>query len=406
MLGTERPTLYYNGHGGAGESNWDDGSFWETWDYRKGDVARSILYMDIRYEGGIHFPTGTQEPDLIATNDPDLIQTTSSSPAYMGLLDALIQWHLDDPADDCERRRNHEVYGYQENRNPFVDNPEWVCILWADELPCSGASTPTPGPTSPPTSTPTPGSVTGEIWINEIHYDNAGTDTGEGIEIAGPSEMPVTGWSLVTYNGSTQYLYDFIPLSGNIPDLQECLGTLWFDVPGLQNGAPDGVALVDPAGSVIQFLSYEGSFTAADGPAAGMTSNDIGVSETNSTPEGYSLQLGGTGMEYTDFIWQPQMTHTRDAVNTNQTFSGGCATPTPGDTPTPVCINDGDVDNSGVLTAGDAQAAFAIALGLMTPTAEEACAADCDGNEVVTAGDAQAIFGAALGIGTCSDPII
>ncbi len=40
------------------------------------------------------------------------------------------------------------------------------------------------------------------VFINEIHYDNAGTDTGEAVEIAGPAGTDLTGWSLVLYNGN------------------------------------------------------------------------------------------------------------------------------------------------------------------------------------------------------------
>lgn len=85
------------------------------------------------------------------------------------------------------------------------------------------------------------------------------------------------------------------------------------------------------------------------------------------------------------------------------------ATPTPlptmTATPTTVCINSGDVDFSGNLTAGDAQTTFFIVLGTMTPTSEEQCAADCDGNGSITAGDAQMIFLSVLGSGSCADPV-
>ena len=72
---------------------------------------------------------------------------------------------------------------------------------------------------------------------------------------------------------------------------------------------------------------------------------------------------------------------------------------------TPNCIHDGDVDFNGILTAGDAQIAFEIALELYTPTVEEECAADCDASGTVTAGDAQTIFLGALGMDSCVDPI-
>ena len=51
---------------------------------------------------------------------------------------------------------------------------------------------------------------------------------------------------------------------------------------GLQNGSPDGIALVDAGNVLVEFLSYEGTFTGVGGPAAGMTSIDVGVSEDGS----------------------------------------------------------------------------------------------------------------------------
>lgn len=69
------------------------------------------------------------------------------------------------------------------------------------------------------------------------------------------------------------------------------------------------------------------------------------------------------------------------------------------------CINNGDVNQSGDITAGDAQMTFQIALGQYSPTPEEECCADCNGDSTVTAGDAQAVFMAALGTGTCADPL-
>jgi hypothetical protein len=56
--------------------------------------------------------------------------------------------------------------------------------------------------------------TTTEVFINEIHYDNASTDAGEAIEIAGPAGTDLTGWSVVLYNGSNGLVYDTDPLSG------------------------------------------------------------------------------------------------------------------------------------------------------------------------------------------------
>ncbi|MEO7469327.1 MAG: hypothetical protein ABIV36_20155, partial [Sphingobium limneticum] len=127
------------------------------------------------------------------------------------------------------------------------------------------------------------------VFINEIHYDNAGTDSGEFVEIAGLAGTDVTGWSIVLYNGNPaqRSSYSTQTLSGVISDQQNGYGTIRIAYPanGIQNGGsgpsgePDGVALVDAQGNVVQFLSWEGSFTAANGPAAGMTSTNVGVYE-------------------------------------------------------------------------------------------------------------------------------
>ena len=133
----EWTTDFTDGRGGSGQSNWTSGDFsegsWETWDGRKGDVARAIFYMDLRYEGGTHGSTGASEPDLRLTDSESLIDGSrtgnNESVAYMGMLTDLLQWHLDDPVDERELYRNEIVYSFQGNRNPFIDHPEWVpCI--------------------------------------------------------------------------------------------------------------------------------------------------------------------------------------------------------------------------------------------------------------------------------------
>ena len=103
------------------------------------------------------------------------------------------------------------------------------------------------------------------VFINEIHYDNASTDVGEAIEIAGPAGTDLTGWSLVRYNGSGGAVYTTPAanpagsdvLNGTIPDLGGGFGVVVVNyLPnGIQNGNPDGVALVDDDGSVVQFVA-------------------------------------------------------------------------------------------------------------------------------------------------------
>ncbi len=179
----------------------------------------------------------------------------------------------------------------------------------------------------------------GEVWINEIHYDNSGADADEAVEIAGEAGTDLTGWSLLLYNGNNGTVYDSIALSGTLTDQTDGFGFNTIFPSAVQNGAPDGMALVDNNGLVIQFLSYEGTFDATEGAANGMTSEDIGVSQS-SAALGFSMQLTGTGSSYADFTWDANLASTYDAVNEGQSFSGSGGS---GE----VWINEIHYDNSG-----------------------------------------------------------
>lgn len=97
----------------------DDDSF-EPRDAVKGDVARMILYMAVRYEGNDSF--ADLEP-----ND----QVSNGSNPYIGKLSVLKQWSQEDPPDSFEQNRNDVIFDqFQHNRNPFIDHPEWVGEIW------------------------------------------------------------------------------------------------------------------------------------------------------------------------------------------------------------------------------------------------------------------------------------
>ena len=99
--------------------NRTDADSWEPRAAVKGDVARMIFYMAVRYEGGTF-------PDLEVDD-----ATGSGSAPRLGRLSALRQWHLQDPPDAFEKRRNELIYSsYQRNRNPFIDHPEWVTSIF------------------------------------------------------------------------------------------------------------------------------------------------------------------------------------------------------------------------------------------------------------------------------------
>ncbi len=152
--------------------------------------------------------------------------------------------------------------------------------------------------------------------FSELHYDNVGADVGEALEVEGPAGTDLTGWSVVLYNGNGGASYATEPLSGTIPATCGARGVVVVNHAGIQNGSPDGMALVDGTGAVVEFLSYEGVFDATDGPAAGLTSTDIGVSEDGTEPAGESLQRDSLG------VWSPPATASFGACN-------GSATPPP-----------------------------------------------------------------------------
>ncbi|MFL9844823.1 Ig-like domain-containing protein [Flavobacterium rhizosphaerae] len=161
-------------------------------------------------------------------------------------------------------------------------------------------------------------------WINEFHYDNSGTDTGEFVEVVVPNSLlPVLADIKVTlYNQTGGVSYDEKNLSEFTAGTNTGSFTVfYYTYPsnGIQNGDADGIALsVD--GSVVQFISYEGTLTASDGDATGMASTDVGVSEPTSTPAGNSLMLTGTGTGYSDFTWSGPDVASPGSVNPGQTL--------------------------------------------------------------------------------------
>ena len=157
------------------------------------------------------------------------------------------------------------------------------------------------------------------VWINEFHYDNTGADTGEFVEIAYTTSTDISDYTLVVYNGHDQKVLNSHSLSGG-SSADEGVMVTSISISGLQNGV-EGLALVDGSGTVVQFVSYEGSFTAADGYANGMTSTDVGVAESGSTNVGDSIQATGTGCGPTDFTWLSPKSSTRGSINIGQTFS-------------------------------------------------------------------------------------
>ena len=137
---------------------------------------------------------------------------------------------------------------------------------------------------------PGAGSPPSGAFINEIHYDNDGSDSGEFVEIVlGPGYVgALSDIELVLYNGNggasygSSHMLDSFTLGTTTASGHQVFSKL---ISGIQNGSPDGMALVVD-GVVSEFISYEGSFTATNGIADTMVSTDVGASQNSNEPVG------------------------------------------------------------------------------------------------------------------------
>lgn len=99
-----------------------DGGFYPGDDHR-GDVARILFYMATTYDF------------LILTDDGLLDESNhyTMEGTRMGKLTLLLQWHKEDPVSSFERQRNDAIFDLQGNRNPFIDRPEYVHLMWENK---------------------------------------------------------------------------------------------------------------------------------------------------------------------------------------------------------------------------------------------------------------------------------
>lgn len=224
---------------------------WEPRRDRQGDVARAVFYVAAVY--------------------PEAVDPAFFPPMRATLLD----WNRADPPDEKERERSRWIAGLQGSENPFVLDPTLADQLWASEPVANGGTPYTPSPPGilPPVPIP-------RLRLTEIHYDNVGQDTGEGVEVSGPEGAALGGWTLVFVNGADGAAYRTVSLSGTLDG-----GVVWMPVEGIQNGSPDGVMLLDPSGRAAEAWAWEGTLTGQDGTRF----RDLAASQTSGTAPGMAL---------------------------------------------------------------------------------------------------------------------
>ena len=181
------------------------GTVFEPQDCDKGDIARAIFYMVARY----NYYSGS-DSDGIDANNPnlELVQnanvlssytSTTSNKGKMGVLSDLLAWHHADPVDEYEIHRNNLLYtNYTNNRNPFIDFPEWVDYIWGT---ATYNGTTYQSYNSTPTGYATPSSDTINGYNSssgslQISNTNIGVDVGDTVSLSATSSNGSTiSWS-------------------------------------------------------------------------------------------------------------------------------------------------------------------------------------------------------------------
>ncbi|MCF8301774.1 MAG: lamin tail domain-containing protein [Bacteroidales bacterium] len=251
---------------------YSDENSWEPRDEVKGDVARMIFYMVIRYED---YP---MEIDLEAVDEVN----TAPDPEH-GKLSTLLEWHQQDPPNDFELNRNEVIYDYQENRNPFIDHPEYVSLIWGEN-------------------------TTDTLIVNEIMYNSEEYDE-EWIELYNPSEQAVdlSNWTILDDDLSHDpvvlpqgaqiagngYFTVSIFTNGNFPFDPDYDGTGHFAL----NNDEDEVNLYSPTGQLIDHVPYQDNApwpTAPDGSGSSLSLLEPELDNSQGENWAGSEQNGGT----------------------------------------------------------------------------------------------------------------
>ena len=113
----------------------------QTYTVRNGLRSDIVLSLAEDHSGRLWFASENNitqfNPNLLlvdyATSDGAAEESSASHPVTMGILSDLLEWHKLDPVDEYEIHRNNLIYkNFQHNRNPFIDFPDWVDMIWGE----------------------------------------------------------------------------------------------------------------------------------------------------------------------------------------------------------------------------------------------------------------------------------
>ena len=171
----------------------------EPQDSDKGDIARAIFYMVARYNNYAGATEGIDgnNPNLVMLNDLSQNSSTGTSTAFqsfgMGLLSDLLAWNRLDPVDEYEVHRNNILYkNYTNNRNPFIDFPEWAEYIWGTaNYDGTGYNSTPRGAAKPATDVIGQAGDTFEVSVEDIKFS-----VGETVKVSGKNADVDIAWSV------------------------------------------------------------------------------------------------------------------------------------------------------------------------------------------------------------------
>ena len=197
--GTKYQTAFGNLTGKSRTLSSSTETVFEPQDCDKGDIARAIFYMVARYNNYAGETTGfdADNPNLVLANNLSENNRTGTSsynnPFSMGLLSDLLAWNKLDPVDEYEAHRNNLLYkNYTNNRNPFIDFPEWAEYIWGTaNYDGTGYNATPKGAAKPATDVIGQAGDTFEVSVEDIKFS-----VGETTKVSGKNADADIAWSV------------------------------------------------------------------------------------------------------------------------------------------------------------------------------------------------------------------
>ena len=264
VASASKTTLNGSKLGSSGVSGYS-GTVFEPIDEFKGDIARMYFYFATRYE------------NTVSGYSYDMFDGSSDKVFTTAFLNMLLTWHAQDPVSPREIARNNAIYARQNNRNPYIDHPEYVQLVW----------NPTPDTQAPTAATNL--AVTGTTSSTVSLSWTAGTDniavTSYDIYMNGVLKTSVSSSNLAAtitgLSASTAYSFYVVAKDAAVnssPASTTVNGTTTIVIPDMEiPTTPTNIAVTGSSSSTVSL-----SWTAST-DNIGVTSYDIYVNSTFKT---------------------------------------------------------------------------------------------------------------------------